>query len=51
MREIDAFEAKNNLGTLLDRVVGGEEVLRLAQEHGEALPPTQAIVYAVFTTV
>ena len=27
MREIGAFEAKNKLGTLLDWVAGGEEVL------------------------
>jgi prevent-host-death family protein len=27
MREIGAFEAKNGLGTLLDRVEGGEEII------------------------
>ncbi len=27
MREIGAFEAKNTLGALLDRVQGGEEIL------------------------
>ena len=35
MREIGAFEAKNKLGTLLDWVVAGEEVL--ITRHGKAV--------------
>lgn len=35
MREIGAFEAKNKLGTLLDWVEGGEEVL--ITRHGKAV--------------
>jgi prevent-host-death family protein len=35
MREIGAFEAKNKLGTLLDWVVAGEEVLITC--HGKAV--------------
>lgn len=34
MREVGAFEAKNKLGTLLDWVAGGEEVL--ITRHGKA---------------
>ena len=34
MREIGAFEAKNKLGTLLDWVAAGEEVL--ITRHGKA---------------
>lgn len=34
MREIGAFEAKNKLGTLLDWVANGEEVL--ITRHGKA---------------
>ena len=34
MREIGAFEAKNKLGTLLDWVASGEEVL--ITRHGKA---------------
>ena len=33
MREIGAFEAKNTLGALLDRVQGGEEIL--ITRHGK----------------
>ncbi len=33
MREIGAFEAKNKLGTLLDRVENGEEVV--ITRHGK----------------
>lgn len=35
MREIGAFEAKNKLGTLLDWVANGEEVL--ITRHGKAV--------------
>jgi prevent-host-death family protein len=35
MREVGAFEAKNKLGTLLDRVAAGEEVL--ITRHGRAV--------------
>lgn len=35
MREIGAFEAKNKLGTLLDWVASGEEVL--ITRHGKAV--------------
>jgi prevent-host-death family protein len=35
MREIGAFEAKNRLGTLLDWVENGEEVL--ITRHGKAV--------------
>jgi antitoxin (DNA-binding transcriptional repressor) of toxin-antitoxin stability system len=35
MREIGAFEAKNKLGTLLDRVENGEEVV--ITRHGKAV--------------
>ncbi|MDN5751737.1 MAG: type II toxin-antitoxin system prevent-host-death family antitoxin [Nitrosospira sp.] len=35
MREIGAFEAKNKLGTLLDRVENGEEIL--ITRHGKAV--------------
>jgi prevent-host-death family protein len=35
MREIGVFEAKNMLGTLLDWVEGGEEVL--ITRHGKAV--------------
>ena len=35
MREIGAFEAKNKLGTLLDWVAAGEEVL--ITRHGKAV--------------
>ena len=33
MQEIGAFEAKNTLGTLLDRVEGGEEIV--ITRHGK----------------
>lgn len=35
MREVGAFEAKNKLGTLLDWVANGEEVL--ITRHGKAV--------------
>lgn len=35
MRQIGAFEAKNTLGTLLDWVEGGEEIL--ITRHGKAV--------------
>jgi prevent-host-death family protein len=35
MREVGAFEAKNKLGTLLDWVASGEEVL--ITRHGKAI--------------
>ncbi len=35
MREVGAFEAKNKLGTLLDWVASGEEVL--ITRHGKAV--------------
>lgn len=35
MREIGAFEAKNTLGTLLDRVEQGEEIV--ITRHGKAV--------------
>jgi prevent-host-death family protein len=35
MREIGAFEAKNTLGTLLDRVERGEEIV--ITRHGKAV--------------
>jgi len=35
MREVEAFEAKNKLGTLLDWVANGEEVL--ITRHGKAV--------------
>ncbi len=35
MREIGAFEAKNTLGTLLDRVEQGEEII--ITRHGKAV--------------
>lgn len=35
MREVGAFEAKNKLGTLLDWVANGEEVL--ITRHGKAI--------------
>jgi prevent-host-death family protein len=35
MREIGAFEAKNTLGTLLDRVENGEEIV--ITRHGKAV--------------
>ena len=35
MREVGAFEAKNTLGTLLDEVESGEEVL--ITRHGKAV--------------
>ena len=35
MQEIGAFEAKNTLGTLLDRVEGGEEIV--ITRHGRAV--------------
>ena len=35
MDEIGAFEAKNTLGTLLDRVEQGEEVV--IKRHGKAI--------------
>lgn len=35
MREIGAFEAKNTLGTLLDRVEQGEEIV--ITRHGRAV--------------
>ncbi len=53
-REIGAFEAKNTLGTLLDRVEQGEEIVitrhgkpvaRLVPEHGA---PSQDQVRAAF---
>ncbi len=35
MQEIGAFEAKNTLGALLDRVQGGEEII--ITRHGKAV--------------
>ncbi len=35
MQEIGAFEAKNTLGALLDRVAGGEEIV--ITRHGKPL--------------
>jgi len=41
MREVGAFEAKNKLGTLLDWVEGGEEVLitRRGKAVARLVPP------------
>ena len=44
MREIDAFEAKNRLGQLLDLVEQGEEITitRHGKEVARLVPPRQA---------
>jgi prevent-host-death family protein len=44
-REVGAFEAKNTLGTLLDRVEGGEEIVitRYGKPVARLVPNTQNI--------
>jgi len=42
MLEIGAFEAKNTLGSLLDRVQGGEEIL--ITRHGKPVIPNTGVI-------